>query len=329
MLLGALLLLVAGLALAYPVWWNHRLKTEGSKLVHIYKTTPVQPGKKCVTPPPPTSKSTVPAGLVTIPSLDMTAPVLQGLTDSVLNVAAGHDVGSPWPGGTGESILESHDVSYFSQISAMKVGQSVIWLDHCEQSMFKVVGHEVVNPGKILYPPSDGRGLALITCYPTDALFFTPDRYVLLTEWVGSKKAQATPAPIHIVLPRLRVPAPPDLVALGLNLDQNAILLGTMNLSGRPAPGWRQGPASLDLEALALASYFGAEKAIAAGNLTWWHDLAEKGLAMPPQWGSATIYVNEDLNGTHVVGITLSSTAVSFVLVPVHGDLLIKSVTVR
>jgi sortase (surface protein transpeptidase) len=55
-----------------------------------------------------------------IPSLGVRAPVLQGLSDSVLNVAAGHDPASPWPGDVGESIIEAHDVSYFARISALK-----------------------------------------------------------------------------------------------------------------------------------------------------------------------------------------------------------------
>jgi sortase A len=336
MILGVLLLLAAGIGLGYPLWWNHRAKAVGGQLVKNFdKTTTTLPvvsvAANCVPITPKVSNNTVPTGLLSIPSLHMTAPVLQGLTDAVLNVAAGHDTGTPWPGETGESILESHDVSYFSQIDTLKNGALVVWQDHCHTYQFKVIGHEILHPYDMVYPPKgNGRGLALITCYPTDALFFVPDRYVLLTEEVASSISKATPKPVTVVMPRLRVPAPPALVALGLRLDQNDILLGTLAFKGAPSAAWKQGPAPLDLETLALTSYFGAEKAIAQGNEGWWRDLSVPGLAMPPQWNiSADVYVTEALNGSSVSSITLSSTYFSMVLVPEHGDLLIKSVTVH
>jgi sortase A len=341
MVLGVLLLVAAGIGIAYPVWWNHRSSTEGHNLVTkfhqtvkpFYPVKPVEVQADCVPSTPQVSNNTVPAGLITIPALHLVAPVLQGLDDSVLNVAAGHDPQSPWPGATGESIIESHDVSYFSQISDLRNGDLVVWEDHCQEYQFKVIGHEVVPPGTLI-PAPDGneRGLALITCYPTDALFFVPTRYVLLTQEVTSVKAKVTPKPVLVVLPKLKVPAPQALwvQGLGLGVGSNSLLLGTMNFAGSPSPAWKQGPASLDFEALALDSYFGTEKAIAENQPAWWTDLSVPGLAEPPQWNtSADVYVTEDVRGNNPVSITLSSTYFSMELVPVHGDLLIKSVTIR
>jgi sortase A len=328
MVLGVCLVLVAGFAVAYPLWWNHRSHEVSSQIIKTFNSIPAQPAHHCVSPAQ-TKGTTTAAGLVQIPALSMTAPVLQGLSDAALAVAAAHDPESPWPGGVGESILESHDVSFFSRIGNLKVGQDVVWIDHCAESTFKVIGHEIVSPGTMLLPPSNDRGLALITCYPTDALFYVPDRYVLLTALVTQGKAKTTPGPVHVVTPQLKVPAPPDLVAQGLSLSQSDVLVGIMKSTGTPSPAWVQGPASLDLEALALESYIGAEKAIAQGNTTWWKDLAVPGLAMPAAWSnSLDTNFTEDLSGTTVVSVTLSSANVTFVLVPAHGDLLIKSVKV-
>jgi LPXTG-site transpeptidase (sortase) family protein len=231
--------------------------------------------------------------------------VLEGLTDQVLSVAAGHDPTSPWPGGSGESVLESHDVSYFSRIGQLKKGDDVVWVDHCSQLTFKVIGHEVVTPGAYLSPPTGDRGLALITCYPTDALFYVPDRFV-------------------------SVPAPADLVATGLNLAGSGVLVGVLKLTGSPSSSWVQGPASLDLESLALESYIGAEKAIADHNDRWWKDLATPGLAMPTSgWSNSDdTNVTEDIAGDSVQSVTLSSPNVTFVIVATNGHLLIKSISV-
>jgi LPXTG-site transpeptidase (sortase) family protein len=329
MALGVVLLLIAGLAVAYPLWWTHRKDVGGSTLIHQFKSLPAQPAAKCVSSPE-TVKAQTAAGLVEIPALSLTAPVLQGLSDSVLAIAAGHDPDSPWPGGRGESIMESHDVSYFSQISKLKNGDHVIWVDHCSELTFKVIGKEVVTPGTLLEAPSNDRGLALVTCYPTDALFFVPDRFVLLTSLVTAAQAKTTPGQVKVVTPEVKVPAPPDLVAQGLTLQDSDVLVGVMKVTGSPSTDWSQGPASLDLEALALESYIGAEKAIGADNGTWWKDLAMPGLAMPSSaWSNgADTNVTEDIVGDSVESVTLSSPNITFVLGVRSGDLLIKSLSV-
>ncbi len=339
--LGVLLLIGAGLALAYPVWWNHRSTTVGRSLIRSYGLPPPglpkQPAATCVNPPQATGAQLTAskgngapaqsaAGLVRIPALSLTAPVLEGLGDGVLAVAAGHDPSSPWPGGIGESVIESHDVSYFSQIDKLRVGDSVVWIDHCTELTFRVVGHEIASPGDMLNPPRGGRGLALITCYPTNALFYTPDRYVLLTSLVSKTRAATTPGPVHVVTPHLIVPAPRALVAQGLGLANSGVLVGYMHVTGTPSPGYLQGPASLDLEALALESYIGAEKAVAQHDPKWWKALAEPGLAMPSSLWSNSLDTNvtEHVVGDTVVSVTLSSANETCVLVASHNKLLIK-----
>ncbi|MHB1510693.1 MAG: class D sortase [Acidimicrobiales bacterium] len=337
--LGILMLIGAGLALAYPVWWNHRSTTVGRSLIKSYGLPPPglpkQPAATCVNPPQATNTQLAAskgaparsaAGLVRIPALSLTAPVLEGLGDGVLAVAAGHDPSSPWPGGLGESVLESHDVSYFSQIDKLRVGASVVWIDHCTELTFRVVGHEIASPGDLLNPPRGGRGLALITCYPTNALFYTPDRYVLLTSLVSKTKAATTPGPVHVVTPHLSVPAPRALVAQGLGLANSGVLVGYMHVTGAPSPGYLQGPASLDLEALALESYIGAEKAVAQHDTKWWKALAVPGLAMPSSLWSNSLDTNvtEHVVGNTVESVTLSSANETCVLVASHHKLLIE-----
>ncbi len=330
-LLGALLLLAAAAAVAYPLWWDHRSSTVGGRLVRGFES-PVSSGRTvqaaaaCVSSGAGASPGGV-TGLVRIPSLSLTAPVLDGLSDAVLAVAAGHDPGSPWPGGEGESVLESHDVSYFSEIDKLRPGDTVVWVLHCRDVTFKVIGHEILQPGDAIYPPAGGKGLALITCYPTNALFYTPDRFVLLTSYVSSTAQRSAPRRPPVVLPDVRVPAPPSLRALGLQLAGSGVLVGYMHVRGTPSPGFLQGSAALDLESLALESYIGAEKAIEAGNVAWWRDLAP-GLRMPARVWSNSLDTNvtETVRGGEVESVTLSSANVTFVLAAVRGELLIKSI---
>lgn len=333
MMLGVALVVAAAAAVAYPLWWNHRAATGGHNLLHggfLPKGSRLTSSSNHCTGvlPAPKATSMHLAGIIEVPSLALTAPVLQGLSDPVLNVAVGHDPATPWPGRPGESIVEAHDVSYFSGIAALKKGDTVVWRDACHAFSFRVVSTQVTTPGVVLDPPTNDKGLALITCYPTNALFWTPDRYVVETALV-STKAVKDRTPPAVVIPHLSVPAPPDLVAQGLTLPDNPILLDSLQVTGSPAASWREGPAPLDVEAAALESYFGAEKAIARQNQTWWRDLSVPGLAMAPAWSNdARVSVAIDVSGTSVASVTLSSSAVRMRLVVQHNDLLIAQVTV-
>ena len=331
--LGVVMLLAAGFAAGYPVWWNHRSSTAGRALVTNFVASPGgllgEPAPQCVNPPRSATSDTA-AGLIEIPTLGMTAPVLQGLSAGVLDVAAGHDAASPWPGGPGESVVESHDVSYFSEVDKLKRGAAVLWIDHCAELRFDVIGHEILKPGAPLRPPASGRGLALITCYPTDALFYTPDRFVLLTTLRATSVAPSRAVrPPEVVL-ALRVPAPPRLVEEGLDLASSDVLVGFLRITGTPSARFRQSPAGLDLESLALESYIGAEKAVAQHESSWWRDLAVGGVSMPAAPWSDGLDTNviERVHGTTVQSVTLSSANETFVLKVVHRELLIASVRI-
>jgi LPXTG-site transpeptidase (sortase) family protein len=330
MLMGLIIFAAAAAAIAYPLWWIHRSEMTGNGLLreHLFVRHQTFDISRC-TPSLPSgyTRSMHLDGILEIPSLGVRAPVLQGLSDPVLNVAAGHDSTSPWPGGPGESIIEAHDVSYFARISALKRGARVIWLDACTERTFRVVATDILAPGAEIFPPQGGRGLALITCYPTNALFWTPDRFVVEAEMVSAGRL-TTPQPrLTVLIPHLRVPAPPALNAEGLTLQSNFILLGHLVTTGHPSAAFLEGPAGLDTEKAALESYFGAEKAIATGNSAWWHDLAVPELAMPPAWSmSDPVSVTLDVAGNSVRSVTLWSAAFTMQLVVRHGALLIASV---
>lgn len=326
-----LLVLAAAAGVAYPLWWMHRSDAGGARLLRqglrSHTTGTSSGGSRCTPAPGGSAAGGHLAGIVDIPSLSLHAPVLQGLSNPVLNVAVGHDPSSPWPGAFGESVLEAHDVSYFADISSLRPGAEVVWRDACRSETFRVISHEIVTPGTFLHVPPNARGLALVTCYPTDALFWTPDRYVVLTAFVRRETSSKRPSTPQVVT-HLNVPAPPALVAEGLTLPDNPILLGTLSITGTPDPSFRQGPGPLDVEADALESFFGAEKAIAQGRTDWWRALAVPGLPMPAAWSDTSPYsVTIAVTGSSIRTVALSSATTVMRLTVRHGTLLIESVT--
>ena len=134
----------------------------------------------------------------------------------------------------------------------------------------------------------------LDTCWPPNALFFTPDRLLIRATEVGAatkggnldtgaqfvKTVQATD---------YTTSAPQPLQAQGLTLEQNEAPMGTMNLVNASV-AFAQSPGPLSLEAAALETYFGGLHAASQQQASWWAAMAPR-LPMPPQ-----------LNGAGVIG---------------------------
>ncbi|MHB8219387.1 MAG: class D sortase [Acidimicrobiales bacterium] len=228
------------------------------------------------------------AGVLSIPAIHLTAPVEQGTGDAQLNVAVGHDPSSVWPGQSGTSVLLAHDVSYFVHVNALKPGDQIVYRTACTTVRYTVSGHQVVHQGAPV-PDSTAPSLVLDTCYPSDALFFTTQRYLVQATESGISTAPGRSdrrsgkghAQGGSAVSAYTVAAPASLVSQGLTLQQNEAPMGTMTLSGAPTPMWEQSPGPLDLEAAALEAYFGGIHAAGQDRTDWWDAIAETGVGPP------------------------------------------------
>jgi LPXTG-site transpeptidase (sortase) family protein len=246
------------------------------------------------------------AGVLSIPALGVTAPVESGTSDAVLAVAVGHFDGTPWPGQPGTAALLAHDVSYFAEIDRLVPGDRILYRSGCVTETFTVTGHQIVRDGAPV-PSMTGTALVLDTCWPTDALWYTPNRYLVEAVEsgisVGGAQATTTPAPSPPFATSFTTPAPPALEATGLTLQDNEEPMGTMRFTGAPAPAWTQSPAPLALEAAALSDYFGAYHAAAADNPGWWAAIAP-GVPMP----AAMVGASPVLSDASPLDVTISAT---------------------
>lgn len=200
-----------------------------------------------------------PQGLLVVPALRMQAPVVQGDGNTSLDVAVGHIATSVWPGQVGTSVLAAHNVSWFSQIDHLHTGDTVRYETACGTSVYRVTGHEIVAAGSPLnsttYPT-----LALETCYPLDALWWTSQRYLVMAKLIsqGGNPRALTP------------PSPPAPLALGLPRSQLgpavSVPLGKLSVLGDASPSWRQSLAPIVVESAFISLYEHAMAAAASGN---------------------------------------------------------------
>src|SRR5216684_483307 len=177
---------VIGWQLNATLWTNHSHR-EGESLINQERAAINQqrasrasaqaaatPLGACTSAP----KTDGPHGLLEVSRINLVAPVLEGTDDPQLNVAVGHDPNSVWPGSAGNAVLLAHDVSYFVNIDRLKPGDIVRYETACDVYSFRVQSFVVVKAGAPVYN-TPGPTLTLVTCWPTNALWFTPDRYLV------------------------------------------------------------------------------------------------------------------------------------------------------
>ncbi|MGA2528779.1 MAG: hypothetical protein ABSG36_06400, partial [Acidimicrobiales bacterium] len=200
----------------------------------------------------------------------------------------------------------------------------VYWIDGCYRLVFKVDRIEVTVPGAFLPAPKGGIGVALITCWPTDALFWTPDRLVVLAHFVDGQSAKAQPVARTLPL-GVSVSAPAALVAHGLGLEQNGILVGHLHLAGEPARTWAEGADPLRAAGVAFEELAAAKLAVEVANRTWWSKVALSGVTMPASLSTSDDFdVTVTAYGTRLTAVTLVSPTATVDLVVRSGKLYVS-----
>lgn len=330
---GIVLVALAGVAVVYPLWWDHRSSTNGHVLLQRgLEASRLRAsrgtGGRCGAPAgEPTTATPEHPAVLEIPSIGLRAPVMGGMSTSVLAVAVGHDPSTVWPGATGESILVAHDVSYFSGLSRVRPGALVIWVLGCKELHFRVRTTAVTTPGARLEAPPSGSGIALVTCWPTNALFWTTQRFVVEATLETVRRLRAPAKEVAPPLVHLRVPAPPALAATGLALGKSGVVVGTLRITGAPSRTFVEGPQVLAVEGAALEDYAAAAKTAAAANPSWWSALAEAGVGLPAPWPIGYVTdVTLFVDGSKVQRVVLTSAAATVALAVRGGELLVAAV---
>ncbi len=313
MVLGIFLIATATIGIAYPLWWNNRSTQGASKILHRdlakLKKTSTQTSigsPACTAQPGP--------GVLSIPSLSLTAPVEQGLQDAVLNVAIGHDPATAWPGPSSAALFAAHDVSFFSHLNQLSPGDIITYTVPCATYTFKVEGSQVTSPGAPISVPNQG-ALVLDTCYPPNALWHTPDRYIVTASYVATQPQSAqisntiqTPLAAP---PNYTFTAPAAIPTQQLQLANNSQDMGQLTFTGTPSTAFQQSNDPLNVESTGLEGWFAILHTIEENQPSWWKSFAPN-LPFPQAFAGQTLKstspleISEDITGSAPNSITLT-----------------------
>ena len=229
-------------------------------------------GLAAIPAPTPTGAQPSAAALLKVPGIGLIAPVVEGTGELELSIAVGHVATSSWPGPVGTSVLEAHDVTWFTHLDQLHVGDPLVVEMSCHTLTYRVRSSQVVAAGTPVIQTTASR-LLLVTCYPLDALSLTTQRLMVSADLVGIVESGSRPGVLAVPAVPV-VPAPPALVAQGLDLVHNSAPMGTLSLIGTPSMAWQQSPAPLDDEGAVIALYFAALRAAEQNQSAWWSAVA-------------------------------------------------------
>lgn len=131
-------------------------------------------------PPTDTPQSGAIRAQLRILALKLQVPVVQGTTGALLLMVPGPYSHFVLPGQNGTSVIAAHNAPYFRYLNALKTGDMVVLSTAQGTFWFQVSGASVMQQNQAVVN-STAPTLDLAACWPLDALYFTPTRYVVNT----------------------------------------------------------------------------------------------------------------------------------------------------
>jgi sortase A len=315
---SVLTILAGGLLLGHIWLYSHQAKAAAARLDGVLRSAigAADSRQSCQARHPSPNAGSGPRMLLSIPRIGLTAPVLGGTSEAALNVGVGHLRGSRWPGEGGTVVLEAHDVTFFTDLDKLHRGSTLHLIAPCRSWSYRVTGGRVVNQGTAIAASADPR-LVLVTCWPTDALFYTSQRYVVTADLVSATTKVPEPAvPRVFSAPAVRLPR--GLRKTNLSVDAVGVPLGQLDIAGEPSRAWRASAAPLQASNAGVRLFDAVLLSLRDDRPAWWSSLAPNvpAAAADPMWlapeagFAAPVEVTVLASGSRATAVSLATRVV-------------------
>lgn len=119
-------------------------------------------------------------GRISIPALQLTVPIVEGLTRQDLLRGIGHVPGSATAGGLGNMALAAHRDTFFRPVRNIRPGMAVLVSSDAGTYDYQVDSTEIVTPEQVnVLEIGTVPQVTLITCYPFDYIGAAPKRFIV------------------------------------------------------------------------------------------------------------------------------------------------------
>jgi sortase A len=120
-------------------------------------------------------------GMLDVPRLRLTTPVVEGDDEDTLKRAVGHLPDTPMPWERGNSAMAGHRDGLFRPLKDLKIGDEIRFRTTRQELIYRVTKTAIVQPDdvSVLAAKSPAATLTLITCYPFYYIGAAPQRFVV------------------------------------------------------------------------------------------------------------------------------------------------------
>jgi len=127
-------------------------------------------------------------GMLDVPRLDLSTPVIQGDDTRTLKRAVGHLPDTPMPWEQGNSAIAGHRDGLFRPLKDVKVGDEIRFRTPREEFRYRVTRTAIVLPDDVSVLAPGQSALTLITCYPFHYVGTAPKRFIVHAERLSSPR---------------------------------------------------------------------------------------------------------------------------------------------
>ncbi|MDL4839686.1 class D sortase [Aquibacillus rhizosphaerae] len=119
-------------------------------------------------------------GLLEIPSIQGTLPIIEGTNPDELEKGVGHYRGTAFPMQDEQIVLSGHRDTVFRNLGDVKVGDTITVNLPYGKKTYEMVDSKIVDANdRSIIKPTGEEELVITTCYPFSYVGNAPDRYIL------------------------------------------------------------------------------------------------------------------------------------------------------
>ena len=164
------ILLIAGVVClgvyGYFVYEAHVHQAELQKM--LYQPEPNKPPP----PQPPPLKEGDLFGRLEIPRLNLSVMVMEGVSDQILRLGAGHIPGTPL-------AIAAHRDTFFRPLSKIQKDDEIRFTSLAGVSEYRVISTAIVGPLDTFVLNTTNEMMTLVTCYPFYYIGPAPKRFIV------------------------------------------------------------------------------------------------------------------------------------------------------
>lgn len=137
-------------------------------------------------------------GMLDLPRLRMSLPVIEGDDDRTLKASVGHLPDTPLPWQRGNSAFAGHRDGLFRPLKGVAIGDEITLRTTREAIRYRVTATTVVQPDDVsVLAPRSRDALTLITCYPFSFVGPAPQRFIVHAERVSPTPGTVAARPVR------------------------------------------------------------------------------------------------------------------------------------